>query len=363
MGHKRATKEVSERVSAQGSSLLLGIGMSALLAHSALVSKTGALSGFGWALLAALAGCLASTILNWSALLKTLIPERETWKRATLAGLLVASGLFVQGLALASPGWNPFHSIALAFIPWSRTMWRLVRGSEPLPDLPSRLSALAMILAAALFLVPELAQISGAGKSMAPQLHLLPGTDSFSFALPRCLSLISALLFGGASSLQRAQDRSISSVTFWSIPTAVSAILLSLAGWLALQIMGDRTPVMGNLNVISTHRLVATTPAFLFGVLLLAMRPRIQVKNSLRIGRDFNNWWQFLGLSAGCALSLLLLEGSILTGADVLMFGAVLVGQFIGLRLRQNTVTFAPTLSVVREANPATPQLRSLQKS
>ena len=242
-------------------------------------------------------------------------------------------------------------------------MWRLVSGSEPLIDFPSRVSALAMILAATLFLMPELAEILRAGKSIAPQLHLLPGTDSFSIALPRCLSLISALLFGGASSLQRAQDRSISSVTFWSIPTAVSAILLSLGGWLALQIMGDRTPVMGHFNAISTHRLVATTPAFLFGILLLAMRPRIHIKNSLRIGRDFNNWWQFLGLSAGCALSLLLLEETHLTGADVCMFGAVLVGQFIGLRLRQNPVTFAPTLSVVPESNTAAPQLSSLQKS
>jgi hypothetical protein len=363
MGHKRATKEASERVSAQSSSLLLGLGMAALLAHSALVSKTGALSGFGWALLASLAGCLASTILNWSALLQTLIPERETWKRATVAGLLVAAGLFVQGLALASPGWSPIHSIALAFIPWSRTMWRLVTGSEPLIDFQSRISALAMILAATLFLMPEVLEILRPGKSIAPQLHLLPGADGFSFALPRCLSLISALLFGGASSLQRAQDRSISSVTFWSIPTAVSAILLSLGGWLALQIMGDRTPVMGHFNANSTHRLVATTPAFLFGILLLAMRPRIHIKNSLRIGRDFNNWWQFLGLSAGCALSLLLLEETLLTGVDLCMFGAVLVGQFIGLRLRQNPVTFAPTLSVVPESNLASPQLSSLQKS
>lgn len=120
---------------------------------------------------------------------------------------------------------------------------------------------------------------------------------------------------------------------------------------------------MGHFNANSTHRLVATTPAFLFGILLLAMRPRIHIKNSLRIGRDFNNWWQFLGLSAGCALSLLLLEETLLTGVDLCMFGAVLVGQFIGLRLRQNPVTFAPTLSVVPESNLASPQLSSLQKS
>jgi len=350
------------RISAQSSSFVLGFGLPAALTLSGFICQSNALSGFGWALLAALAGCLASTLLGWSALLKTLVPERSTWKKSLVAGLFLALGLVLQGVALGSEGWSPIHAVALAFIPWSRSMWRLVAQIEVFPNVRSRLSALLLMGAAVVYLWPEFAQLAVAAKISSSQLLLVPALSQFSLPLPRSFSFLSALCFGAASSLQLAQERSISSLTFWSIPTAIAAITLSFIGWVALQQYETRIAVMGDLELAPMSRLMAVTPAFIFGIMMLALRPRVHIKNSLLIGRDTNNWWQSLGLGAGCSATLLLWHRAQIPNSDLLLFALVLAGQFVGLRLSNNPVTFARTLSLVTDTNTPEKQ-RAFQNS
>jgi hypothetical protein len=344
------------KISAQSSSFLLGVGLPATLTLSGYICQSNALSGFGWALLAALAGCLASTLLGWSSLLKTMIPERSTWKKSIFAGLLLALGLVLQGLALGSNAWSPIHAIALAFIPWSRTMWRLVAGVEVLPHLRSRVSALLMTATAVVYLWPEFATIGAAALQSSVPFRRLPELTFFTEPLPRCFSFLSALCFGAASSLQLAQERSISSLTFWSIPTAIAAIALGFVGWIALQQSGARLEVMGNLHLAPMPRLLAVTPAFIFGIMMLALRPRIHIRNSLLVGRETNSWWQSLGLGAGCAAALLLWHDSLLRHNDIFACALIIVGNFVGLRFNNNPVSFAPTLALVTDTGTSQKQ-------
>lgn len=362
MERQTSVKGQIQKISAQSSSFLLGLGLPATLTLSGFICQSSALSGFGWALLAALAGCLASTIFGWSTLLRTLVPERATWKKSVYAGLLLALGLVLQGQALSTNGWSPIHAVALAFIPWSRTMWRLVAATEVLPHLRSRLSALLMTTAAVVYLWPEFAKLNAATVPTASTFLALPDLTQVTLPLPRSLSFLSALCFGAASSLQLAQERSISSLTFWSIPTAVAAITLSLIGWVALQQASTRLELMGNLDFAPMHRLWAVSPAFIFGIMMLALRPRIHIKNSLLVGRETNSWWQSLGLGAGCAITLLFWHNTHLFNADILLCGLVIVGQFVGLRCNNNPVSFAPRLSLVTETDTP-PRQQALQNS
>ena len=359
----RKSRETSERISAQSRALLLGVSLPALLAQSALVCNTGTLTGFGWALLASLAGCLFTTLINWSALIQTFIPEQTTWKRALLAGAFLAAAMFVQGLALQTPGWTPLCSLSIAFIPWGRLMWRAVLLSEPFHDARVRLSAMILSVAAVVFLYPDLGTVFSQSQVSIAPAQSWPIFSQLSQPLPRSLSFIAALLFAAASSLQTAQQRSISSLTFWAIPAAVAAIILSCSGWIALQIFPAHTPVIGLLQNLPTHRLAATSPAFLFGIVMLALRPQIHVKNSLRIGRELNIWWQLLGLGIGCALSLVLLDSVQVEISDVVLFVLLSLGQFIGLRLQQNLVKFAPLLTAVPNPFRDKPQISNPQNS
>lgn len=360
---KRAqTKEQSKRNAAHSSAILLGLALPPLLAQSAQICQTAALSPFGWALFTALSGCLACTILNWSTLLNTPLPERETWKRAILAGVLVAIGLFLLGTAISSPQWSPLNALTIMFVPWSREMWRSVLGTEPIPDTKSRIASLTMILAATLFVWPEMQFFFKSGAINPNELLSWPQLGFPQAPLPRSLSFLSAICFGAASALQRAQDRSISSATFWTMPTAIAAILLSLAGWLSLQIATERELLIGKLNATGhANRFFLTGPALLFGVLLLAIRPRIHIKNALTIGRNSNIWWHSLGLGSGTAVTLLLTSDQSFFIQESLFFTLVLVSQFIATNGRQNSITFAPTLSIVPESGVESVVLSSRQ--
>jgi hypothetical protein len=352
MSARRNSRLAAQKNAAKSSSILLGLALPIVLTQSALVSASASLTAFGWALIAALSGSIASTILNWSGLINTLLPERETWKRALLAGLLVACGLFAMGWAVASHTWTVVCCLSLAFIPWSRSMWRLLWGNEILTDSRSRFYSLFMAVAAFLFIWPELANFFAQGTLMGGEMMQLPQLLSNGTPLPRCFSLLAALFLGAASSLQRAQDRSISSATFWTIPTAIAAIVLSLSGWVALQLLEERTILLGKLQTSTTNRFVLASPSILFGILLLALRPRIHIKNSLLIGRDFNMWWQSLGVTSGVALMLFIISDHAITGLEVALFVIVLSGQCVGLRRASNSVSFAPTLSLVSESLP-----------
>lgn len=354
MSARRTSRLAAQKNAAQSSSILLGLALPIVLTQSALVTTSASLTAFGWALIAALSGSIASTVLNWSGLITTLLPERETWKRALLAGLLVSIGLFTMGLAVASPAWTVVCSFSLAFIPWSRSMWRLLWGNETLADTRSRFSSIFMAVAAFLFIWPELTNFLATGRLTSGELMQLPQLLGHGTPLPRCFALLAAFFLGAASSLQRAQDRSISSATFWTIPTAIAAIFLSLSGWVALQLLEERALLLGKLQTSTTHRIILASPSILFGILLLALRPRVHIKNSLLIGRDFNMWWQSLGLTSGIALMLFIISDQAITGLEVALFIIVLAGQCLGLRRPNSPVSFAPTLSLVSESIPET---------
>jgi hypothetical protein len=359
MKQSRFQKTAKNAFSVQSSAVLLGLSIPAVLTHAAGVSREGWLSGFAWAILAALAGCITSTVLNWVPLMNTAVPERSTWTRAIAAGFLLALALYFQGLALSSPLWSPFVTLSFIFIPWARQLWRDVFGVEALWGFRARMSSFLLLAAAILFLYPEFLSFAQRRELSLISRDPVRDLQNALLALPRCLSFMSALLFGAASSLLRPQDRSIPSLTFWSIPVAVAAIVLSLSGWLALHVLGERSSFMGQFHALPNPRLMAMTPAFLFGTVFLALRPHIQVKNALRSGFETSSWWQSLGLAAGAALSLMIFAPVQVHMTDPLACFSLLLGQFVCLRLKQSSVTFAPVLSVLTSTDADLPRAHS----
>lgn len=340
-------RQAKRRMSAHSSSLLLGLALAVILSQSALLCHTGALSAFGWAILANLAGCFYSTLSHWNELIQTFVPESKTWKRALFAGLFLAIGLLSLGQSLASDSWSPINSIALAVVPWSRSLWRRFFVGDAVNQPRERVGAFVVFCAIGLFLFPEFNALivrlseqtthTKIGALLAAQIP----------PLPRTWAVLSALAFGAASSLQNPQQRTISSQTYWTIPTAVSAIILSAAGWIALHLEGSRDTVVGQFQNLPIHRLFALSPAILFGVVMLALRPQMHIRNSLRIGKESTHWWQTLGLFAGISISFLLVQNVALTHFDLATIIALLLGQYVGLRTRPSAIQFAPALASV----------------
>lgn len=361
MIQNRVQKTANPVLSVQSPAMMLGLSIPAVLTHASAVGAGGWLSGFAWALLAALAGCLTSTLLNWNPLMNSFVPERSTWTRAIVAGLFLALALLLQGLSISSPLWSPFVALSFVFIPWARQLWRDVFGIEVLWGFRARISSLLLLSAAGLFLFPEVSKAVGLQSAGLNFENVVLDLKSATLALPRCLAFLSALLFGAASSLLRPQDRSISSHTFWCIPVAVAAIVLSLSGWVALHVMGDRSTLMGQFHSLPMSRFLAMSPAFLFGAVFLALRPQIQIKNALRGGFEMSSWWQSLGIAAGAALSLMLIAPVQMDITDPLACFVLLLGQFICLRLRQSSVTFAPVLSVLTSPDASLPRTNAQQ--
>ena len=326
----------------------MGLALTVSICQSALLCQTGALSGFGWALLASLSGCFYATISQWNELIQTLTPEQSTWKRAIIAGFFLAVALFLFGHSMTQKPWNPFDLLSICFIPWSRTVWRKLFVGDTLHEPIERTSTFVILLAASLFLFPDLIKIAHVLRPNETNgFYMVQWKDLQAAQLPRSLAFLAALLFGAASSLQRPQDRSISSRTFWTIPTAISAILLSTSGWIALQVVGSRVSVMGDFENFPVHKAVALIPAMLSGVVLLALRPQLHIRNSLRIGRLSTHWWQALGSFAGITISLVLLERSLITGLDLAALASLMLGQYVALRQQPTTVQFAPPLASV----------------
>lgn len=346
------SKKTNKQISAQSGSLLLGLALAAPLCQSAVLCSAGYLSGFGWALLASLAGCLFTTLTHWSELIRTPVPELQTWKRAAFAGVLLSAGLVALGHSLTFRHPAAFNILALTFIPCSRALWRRLFVGDALTTSGERWGALLLLVSASVFLTDEAASVQyalqTAGISLsASNLELLVLPE-----LPRTFAFLAALLFGAASSLQNPQNRTISSRTFWTIPTAISAITLSACGWLAIHIYGSRAIVMGPIENLPVHRLLAFTPAMLFGIVMLGMRPQMHIRNSTRIGRELTHWWQFLGLLCGLALVLVLDSAAGVRNTDLLQIVLLLAGQVLSLRMSRPLVTFAPTLASVPISAP-----------
>lgn len=334
--------------SAKSSSLLLGLALTVSICQSSLLCQTGALSGFGWALLASLSGCFYATISQWNELIQTLTPEQATWKRAILAGFFLALGLFLFGHAMTAKQWTPIVILSICFIPWSRSVWRKLFVGDTFLETTERVSGIVTMIAAGIYLYPEIAALLVSIRpNEADNLFTIPWEQIQGAQLPRFEAFLSAILFGAASSLQRPQDRAISSRTFWTIPTAISAILMSTSGWIALHVAGSRDVIVGEFQNLPVHKLLAIIPAMVSGAVLLALRPQLHIRNSLRIGRQATHWWQALGSFTGIVISLALLNESVISGIDFIAFTSLMLGQYIGLRQRPTNVQFAPPLASV----------------
>ena len=352
----------SNRLSAQSSSALLGLALAFLLTQSAFLCSSGVLTAFGWALVASLAGCLYAIIFQWTDLIQSRIPEQSTWRKGIISGCLLAGGLLVLGHSLQLSGGSPWPALAIAFAPVFRDLWRRLFVGDTLNSRKEKVISLILLGAAFAFIFPEIASMTGLrfqdGKVFS---SLSLASAQAQIAVPRSAALLAAVLLGAASSLQRPQDRSIPSRTFWTIPVGLSAIILSLAGWIAMNTTGARQPVLGNFESLAMHRLLTLSPAFLFGIVMLGIRPHIHIGNAQRIGKDNVYWWQLLGLAAGVLFSLFLLKRPSILGTDALSLGLLLLGQILGAFKRQPNVRFAPALSSVPLSTEQEPILSTQQ--
>lgn len=335
--------------SGQTSSLFLGFALAVLLNQSALLCQTGHLSGFGWAILTSLAGCSFVIVSQWTRLIQAHVPEPETWRKALFAGVLLAGALLALGQAVSTQElWTPLSAIALVFIPWSRSLWRCLFADETIQRGVEQINSLLLFVAAVLFLFPELRFIQdivrpGVGKVGLDFRVLYPLEH-----MPRSMTFISCLLFGAASALQNPQQRKISSLTYWAIPSSVAAFLLCATGWLSLNLTNTHRFVLTPTNNPPVHKLFILSPAILFGIVLIALRPPLQIRNVLKLGRDKTRWWQLLGLSLGTLVSFFIFKSMRISILEVLTFITVLVGQFVSLSFDATRIRFAPTLSSVR---------------
>jgi hypothetical protein len=351
----------ARRLSAQSSSLLLGLALSFLLTQSAFLCSSGILSAFGWALLATLAGCLYTTIFQWNDLIRSRVPEQTTWRKGVASGILLAGGLFALGHALKSGDGSPWPALGLAFVPWCRAAWRRLFTGDTLNTPKEKITSLIMITSAVVFIFPELAAVSGAVLPYGFQAFKTPDALTGLPAIPRSTAILSGLLIAAASSLQRPQDRTIPTRTFWTIPVGVSAILLSTCGWIAMNASGTRGPVMGHFEALPVHRLLTLCPALLFGIVMLGIRPHCHIRNAQKIGKENVYWWQLLGLSAGILFSLLLLRRPTMLETDALSLGLMLLAQIGDIVKQRSNIRFAPALSSVPQSVGEEPALNSRQ--
>lgn len=352
-------RKSAQRLSAQSSSTLLGLAIALLLTQSAFLCYSGVLSGFGWAILVSLAGCFYTTLSQWTELIQTRVPERSTWIKGIAAGVFLSAALFGMGQALSLSDGNPLIALAVAFVPWSRKLWRRLFVGDTLNSSSEKMISLVSLCAAMVFISPEIIDTLANLRAGDPRSPIFALDLSNFPAVPRTTALLAAVLLGAASSLQRPQDRSIPSRTFWSIPVGVSAILLSSCGWIALHVVGARAPVMGDFENLAIHRLLAICPALLFGVVMLGLRPQIQIKNAQQIGRETVYWWQTLGFFGGIILSVFLLNHPIVNQTDAVTMTVLLFGQILGLIYRRPAIRFAPALSSVPVLKDEEPILNS----
>lgn len=358
---RKSARIASSEASAQTSSLLLGVALAVVVAQSAILCTNGLLSGFGWALLASLSGCFYAIISQWNKLIRTLLPERSTWIKSIFAGVLLSAGLVLLGSSMSTPHWSPIIILSLGFVSWSRALWRRVFVGDSLSQPGEKIGALLVLLSAAVFLYPELSALPHELKNQNGMSWSLTNTATELSKLPRTLAFLGALLLGGASSLQTPQQRSISSHVFWTIPTAIAALTLSLAGWLALQLTNSHSFVMGEFHSHAENKLYTLSPAALFGLLMLGLRPQLHIRNTLRMGRNATHWWQFLGLTAGIVVCLGLFSSRMLTLFDVAALVGLIAGQMIFLKWQTASVRFVPRLSAVPAPESEQPRVQSLQ--
>lgn len=226
-------------------------------------------------------------------------------------------------------------------------MWRRLFAGDALTTSGERLGALLLFISALIFLSAEVLAVYSVVRTTGIR-QAFGSLDNLELPeLPRVFAFFAALLFGAASSLQNPQNRTIASRTFWTIPTAVSAIALSACGWLAIHAYGPRAIILGPIENLPVHRLLAYTPVILFGFVMLGIRPQLQIRNSLSMGRELTHWWQFLGLMCGLSVVVSLDSSATVTEVDLVHIAMLMAGQILSLRTSRPLITFAPTLASV----------------
>jgi hypothetical protein len=347
----------AQTASLQTACFFFGLVLAIALIQSSVLCSSGTLTGFGWAVLVSLSGGFFMAVSQWSALMRSPLPEPVTWRRAIAAGALLSVSLYLLGLALSASPHDPLMLLALSFIPWSRSLWRQAFAGDGFSRSRDRLNSMLTLAAVVVFLYPEWKTLIQQAK-----LTLIPDLPSasvfarvlklmeFSATAPRSNALLSALLFGAASSLQRPQDRSIPTLIFWTIPAAIAALLLCSAGWVALHLIGNRASVFGYLHDPHISKLWSLAPALLVGVLLFAVRPRLHARAAFRIGRESTQRWQFLGLCSGAVAGLLMLTSAQTGHLDLVLVALLLMAHWLTRSSHnsdQDRIQFAQTLRAV----------------
>jgi hypothetical protein len=299
---------------------------------------------------AALGGTLVYTLTHWTTLVNALLPDRNVWQKSIISGILIASGLWLLGASIHSNHWTPIAILPLTLIPWATKLWRVILHKDVFDSRKEKITSLYLLIACALIAFPELAMHVIQYVLNAQVSKSNPASTLGESSYPRLLSLLSTLSIAAASSLMTTQQRKISGLIYWSIPCAVAAVVLSLFGWAAIQIFDNKLIVNALVETTLPSRASHAAPAIIFGITFLALRPRIQIHNSLRIGKVKSLWWQQLGLLCGFSICLLVSNQGQVNWYDFITTLLLIVGlSFESRFLPTQLITYAP-LSVVEHS-------------
>lgn len=329
------------------SSFLLGTALAVSLSHAHLESFRNGLTAFGWALVAALGGTLVYTLMHWSTLVNAALPNRNVWQKSIFAGILIAFGLLCLGSSIQSEQWTPFAILPLTLIPWAVKLWRVLLKKDVFDNTKEKLASLYLLTCCVLIVLPE---ISVGVFNDTFNLSSFSSTSffaKFESTNPRLLALLGALSFAAASSLTTAQQRKISTFVYWSIPCAVASVVLSLFGWASIHILNNKHLVNALVDTALPLRASHAAPAIIFGVAFLTLRPKIQVHNTLHIGKVRNTWWQQLGLLFGFSMCLLVTSRGDAGWYDFLTTLTLIAGFSIDSKSRTTQGRVYSTISVV----------------
>ena len=331
------------------SSFLLGAALAVSLSHAHHESARNGLTAFGWATVAALGGTLVYTLSHWNILVNARLPDRKVWQKAIISGALIAFGLWLIGLSIHSHNWTPAAILPLTLIPWAVKLWRVILHKDVFDNSMERITSLFLLLTCVLLVLPDL---SWNTLNSSLNLHLSPLSSSSLIAQvghPRLLSLLGALNIAAASSLMTAQQRKISGFVYWSIPCAVAAVVLSLLGWVVIQIFDSKLIVNALVDTALPARVSHAAPAVIFGIAFLTLRPKIQIRSTLNIGKGKGQWWQQLGLLSGLAVCLLPSSSIQVSWYDFLTTLLLIAGLSFGSKTLPTHGATYSALSVVEQ--------------
>lgn len=328
---------------------MLGIAFAVSLNHSHFQSMIHGLTAFGWAMLAALGGTLVYTVLHWSTLVNALLPERKIWKKSLIAGSLLALALWLLGASVHSPKWTPAAILPLALIPWAVKLWRVLARADVFDNGKQRLTSLFLLISSVLLVLPDFSVFPSPLSFAFETTNPATSYDTITSSNPRVLALLSALCIAAASSLSTAQERKFSSFIYWSIPCAIAAVILSLFGWISVQTMGSKNLVTAFVDPALPVRVSHAAPALIFGIALLTIRPKVQIHNTLKLGRGQSLWWQHLGLFTGFSVCLILSQQMRLEDYDFLAAMLLFAGLATESKVRPKSLENYATLTIVEQ--------------